>query len=136
MRRLFTAVLLFLLVVGACSVFPFGAAAQGEEDFSLTILHTNDVHARVEQFTKYGSTCGDQDAADGNCFGGVSRRVTELAKVRAEGGNSVLVDAGDQFQGTLFFIEYKGEDAPPFLNQMGYQAMALGNHEFDDGPAV
>jgi 5'-nucleotidase / UDP-sugar diphosphatase len=135
MKHILIAVVVFALAVGSLPVFPTVAVAQGE-DYTLTIVHTNDVHARVEQFTKYGSSCGEQDAADGNCFGGVARRVTELEKIRAEGGNMVLIDAGDQFQGTLFFIEYKGKAAQQFMNQMNYQAMAVGNHEFDDGPSV
>jgi 5'-nucleotidase/UDP-sugar diphosphatase len=110
------------------------AAAQG--GYTLTVLHTNDVHAHVLQFNSSGGDCSQADAAAGKCFGGVARRATEIAKVRAEGGNVLLVDAGDEFQGTLFYTKYKGEEAQRFMNEMGYQAMAVGNHEFDDGPGV
>jgi 5'-nucleotidase/UDP-sugar diphosphatase len=94
------------------------------------------VHAHVLQFNSSGGDCAQADAAAGKCFGGVARRATEIAKVRAEVGNVLLVDAGDEFQGTLFYTKYKGEEAQRFMNEMGYQAMAVGNHEFDDGPGV
>jgi 5'-nucleotidase/UDP-sugar diphosphatase len=110
------------------------AAAQG--GYTLTVLHTNDVHAHILQFNSSGGDCSQADAVAGKCFGGVARRATEIAKVRAEGGNVLLVDAGDEFQGTLFYTKYKGEEAQRFMNEMGYQAMAVGNHEFDDGPGV
>jgi 5'-nucleotidase/UDP-sugar diphosphatase len=111
------------------------ASAQGS-DFALTIVHTNDPHAHIAQFDKNGGICNQEDADQGQCFGGVARRVTMINRIRAEGGNMILVDAGDQFQGTLFYTQYKGQETVPFMNAMGYQAMAVGNHEFDDGPAV
>ncbi len=78
----------------------------------------------------------EQDAA-GECIGGVARRATEINRLRIEenGANTILLDAGDQFQGTLFYTQYKGKEAAQFMNELGYQAMAIGNHEFDDGPA-
>jgi len=109
--------------------------AQGG-DFTVTLLHTNDVHARIMQFDKYGGSCSDDAAAEGKCFGGVARRATKIAEIRAEGGNILLVDAGDQFMGTLFYTQYKGEEAQRFMNGMAYDAMAVGNHEFDDGPGT
>jgi 5'-nucleotidase len=110
------------------------ASAQGPVD--VIILHTNDVHGRVLQFSRFGGTCDEEDAAEGNCFGGVARRATAINDIRDEGGNVILVDAGDQFQGTLFYNQYKGEAAQRFMNAMGYDAMTIGNHEFDDGPGV
>jgi 5'-nucleotidase/UDP-sugar diphosphatase len=111
------------------------AGAQGNA-YTLTVLHTNDVHARILQFGDTGGACGEEDAAQGNCFGGVARRATKINEIRAEGGNLILVDAGDQFQGTLFYNKYKGEEAQTFMNELGYDAMTVGNHEFDDGPGV
>lgn len=105
--------------------------AQGIE-FKMTILHTNDVHAHHQPFDSSGGKC---DPAKG-CWGGAARTATMVNKVHGEGGNVLLVDAGDQFQGTLFYNQYKGDAAQTFMNAIGYQAMTLGNHEFDDGPAV
>jgi 5'-nucleotidase/UDP-sugar diphosphatase len=125
---------LTILVALLLSVVPVAGAQAGE--FTLIVLHTNDVHARVLQFDASGSTCGEEDAAEGNCFGGVARRATKINEIRDEGGNVILVDAGDQFQGTLFYNQYKGEEAQRFMNALGYEAMTIGNHEFDDGPGV
>jgi len=128
---LITLMLLVTLLVAGIPV----AMAQGGE-YTLTVLHTNDVHARILQLDQYGSSCGEEDAAEGKCFGGVARRATMIDEIRAEGDNLILVDAGDQFQGTLFYNEYKGEAAQRFMNALDYDAMAVGNHEFDDGPGV
>ncbi len=49
--------------------------------------------------------------------------------------NPIVVDAGDQFQGSLYYTQYRGLEAADYMPMLGYQAMAVGNHEFDDGPA-
>ena len=111
-------------------------ATMAAADYSLTILHTNDFHARFEPISKYDSGCGEEDNAEGKCFGGSARLVTALAEARARTNNSILVDGGDQFQGTLFYTYYKGTLAAEMMNKLGYDAMTVGNHEFDDGPEV
>lgn len=103
---------------------------------TLTILHTNDFHSRIEPINKYDSTCGAQDDAAGKCFGGSARLVTAIRAARAAAPNSLLVDGGDQFQGSLFYTYYKGQAAAEMMNVLGYDAMTVGNHEFDDGPEV
>ena len=55
-------------------------------------------------------------------------------RLKSRNENWLLVDAGDQFQGSLFYQYYKGDTAAEFMNGMAYDAMAVGNHEFDDGP--
>ena len=105
-------------------------------DYSLTILHTNDFHARFEPISRFDSGCSAEDNAEGKCFGGTARLVTAIADARARTNNSILVDGGDQFQGTLFYTYYKGAAAAEFMNQLGYDGMTVGNHEFDDGPEV
>ncbi|WP_299742864.1 cell wall-binding repeat-containing protein [uncultured Rossellomorea sp.] len=85
------------------------ASAEGEE-FDLTIMHTNDTHAHVE---------------------GYPRLVTAVNELRTEKANSLLVDAGDVFSGTLYFRQYLGQADLHFMNELGYDAMTLGNHEFD-----
>ncbi|XP_071801378.1 snake venom 5'-nucleotidase-like [Asterias amurensis] len=103
--------------------------------FDLTVLHTNDVHARFEQFTDKGGNCKDEDSMDGECYGGVARRVTKVREIRAQEDNVILLDGGDQFQGTMWFYLYKGRATSHFMNAIGYDVMAIGNHEFDNGPA-
>ncbi len=106
------------------------------ELFSLVVFHTNDCHARIREFNRFGNTCTQEESEAGEGFGGVARRATVLNQLRADMTNSLLLDGGDQFQGTLFYSLYKGGAAQIFMNELGYDAMTLGNHEFDDGPAV
>lgn len=122
-----------LLTSAAALALTAGAASA---DYSITILHTNDFHARFEPISKYDSTCGEEDNAAGDCFGGSPRLQTAITEAKARAGNYLLVDGGDQFQGTLFYTYYKGKLAAEMMNQMGYDAMTVGNHEFDDGPEV
>lgn len=70
------------------------------------------------------------------CFGGTARLVTAIKDAKARSNNAILVDGGDQFQGTLFYTYYKGKLAAEMMNMLGYDAMTVGNHEFDDGPEV
>ncbi|WP_116132967.1 bifunctional UDP-sugar hydrolase/5'-nucleotidase [Tropicimonas sp. IMCC34043] len=122
----------FLTSAAALALMAGSAAA----DYTLTILHTNDFHARFEPISKYDSSCPAEDNTDGKCFGGSARLATAIAEARARDENAVLVDGGDQFQGTLFYTFYKGKMAAEFMNRLGYDAMTVGNHEFDDGPEV
>ena len=122
----------FLMSAAALGLSAGAAAA----DYSLTILHTNDFHARFEPINKYDSGCSSEDNTEGKCFGGSARLMSAIRDARARLDNSLLVDGGDQFQGTLFYTYYKGKLAAEMMNLMGYDAMTVGNHEFDDGPEV
>ncbi|XP_041716774.1 5'-nucleotidase [Coregonus clupeaformis] len=95
--------------------------------WELTLLHTNDVHARVEETSNSYGKCTKPP-----CFAGVARRFTKIQEIRNREKNVMLLDAGDQFQGTVWFNVYKGAEAAYFMNKLGYDAMALGNHEFDN----
>ncbi len=122
----------FLASVAALGVTAGMAAA----DYNLTILHTNDFHARFEPISKYDGPCSSEDNGAGECFGGSARLITAITEARSRTNNSILVDGGDQFQGTLFYTYYKGKLAAEMMNHMGYDGMTVGNHEFDDGPEV
>lgn len=122
-----------ILTSAAALALTAGAAAA---DYSLTILHTNDFHARFEPINAYDSGCGEKDAAEGKCFGGSARLVTAIEAAKGRSNNWILVDGGDQFQGSLFYTYYKGAVSAEMMNKMGYTAMTVGNHEFDDGPEV
>ena len=104
--------------------------------YELTILHTNDFHARFEPISRFDSGCGAEDNLEGKCFGGTARLITAIQDARQRVGNSLLLDGGDQFQGTLYYTYYKGKVAAEMMNKLGYDAMTVGNHEFDDGPEV
>jgi len=113
-----------ILLTSAAMMVSAGAAYA---DYSLTILHTNDFHARFEPISKYDAGCSSEDNTEGKCFGGSARLVTAVEEARKRSNNSILVDGGDQFQGKL---------AAEMMNKLGYDAMTVGNHEFDDGPEV
>ena len=121
--------------LGTVAALALGAGA-AQADYSLTILHTNDFHDRYEPISAYDGPCSAEDNTAGECFGGSARLVTALADARARSNNTILVDGGDQFQGTLFYTFYKGVMTADFINRLGYDAMTVGNHEFDDGPEV
>lgn len=112
------------------------SAGLAKADYTLTILHTNDFHDRFEPISAFDSACSAEDATEKKCFGGSARLVTALAEARTRSNNSILVDGGDQFQGTLFYTYYKGKMTAEFMTKLGYDAMTVGNHEFDDGPEV
>ncbi|TKS86675.1 5'-nucleotidase [Collichthys lucidus] len=97
--------------------------------FEVTLLHTNDNHARIEETSVDSGKC----SSSGPCFAGVARRFTKVSEIRRKEKNVLFLDAGDQFQGTIWFNYYKGAEAAHFMNNLGYDVMAFGNHEFDNG---
>uniref|UniRef100_A0A8C3FXC8 5'-nucleotidase n=1 Tax=Cyclopterus lumpus TaxID=8103 RepID=A0A8C3FXC8_CYCLU len=106
-----------------------GFSSSSSAAWDLVLLHTNDVHARVEETSEFSGKCG----GGGGCFAGVARRATAVQRVRSTESNVLLLDAGDQFQGTVWFNFYKGAEAAHFMNELRYDAMVFGNHEFDNG---
>lgn len=112
------------------------SAGMASAEYTLHILHTNDMHSRIESINKYDSTCDAEGEAEGKCFGGVARMKSAIdaKKASLDNQNVIVLDAGDPFQGSLFYTTYKGAAEAEFMEQMGYDAMAVGNHEFDDGP--
>ena len=103
-------------------------------DYELNILHINDLHSRIEAINKYDSTCSAEEEGKGECFGGVARLKAAIDAQRQAmtGKNVLLLNAGDNFQGSLFYTTYKGAVEAEFLNLMKFDAMTVGNHEFDD----
>ena len=94
------------------------------ESHTLTILHTNDTHSQVEPLEE-----GKRDAK----FAGYARRMGLINQLRKEDPQLLLFDAGDFSQGTPYFNFYHGRIEVDAMNRMGYDAITLGNHEFDYG---
>ena len=92
---------------------------------SLTILHTNDWHSRIEPFPDDGGRNANR--------GGVVRRMQLIDEVRATQDNVLLLDSGDMFQGTPYFNFFAGELEMKLMTRMGYDAATIGNHDFDGG---
>ena len=128
---------LYRRLLGASAVLALGAGAAAA-DYTLHVLHVNDLHSRIESINRFDSTCNAEGEEKGECFGGVARLAAKVAEMRGEleaaGRNVVLLDAGDQFQGSLMYTTYKGAAEAEFMEKIGFDAMAVGNHEFDDGP--
>ncbi|QTK82274.1 5'-nucleotidase C-terminal domain-containing protein [Agrobacterium tumefaciens] len=105
-------------------------------DYELNILHINDFHSRIESINKFDSTCSAEEEGKNECFGGAARLLTAINQTRdalkGEGKNVLLLNAGDNFQGSLFYTTYKGTVEAEMLNAMKFDAMTVGNHEFDD----
>ena len=91
----------------------------------ITILHTNDVHSHIEPFSP-------NDTRNAN-MGGVARRASIIQKIRNENPNTLLLDAGDIFQGTPYFNFYGGELEFKLMSKLKYDAATIGNHDFDNG---
>lgn len=91
---------------------------------TLTIIHTNDTHSQVEPLEE-----GKRDAL----CGGYARRMGLINQERKKDPNLLLFDAGDFSQGTPYFNFYHGRVEIEAMNRMGYDAIMLGNHEFDNG---
>jgi 5'-nucleotidase len=90
----------------------------------LTILHTNDLHSQIDPLPANDLYAGR---------GGLARHATLVRRIRAENRNTLLVDAGDVFQGTPYFNLYRGEAEYRAMSAVGYDVVTLGNHDFDNG---
>lgn len=119
MRKL--SLISFLLIV-LVALAPTALAQDEAEPFAITILHTNDTHASHQP--------------NNNGDGGAARQATVMKQIAAEVENVLLLDGGDRFTGTLYHTLYLGQDQVQIMNALGYDAMTLGNHEFDNGDQV
>lgn len=91
----------------------------------ITILHTNDVHSHIDPFPKNDPLNPSE--------GGVIARANLINTLKLENPNTLVLDAGDVFQGTPYFNFFEGEIELKLMSKMGYNASTLGNHEFDNG---
>lgn len=112
--------------LAAMNLIPLNYFANSKKDYTkLTILHTNDVHSRIEPFPtndpKYPG------------LGGAARRASLIQKIRATEQHVLLMDAGDIFQGTPYFNKYSGEIDFKLMSLMNYDVATIGNHDFDNG---
>ncbi|XP_060524942.1 apyrase-like isoform X2 [Cylas formicarius] len=108
--------LIFRLSVGAESVF------------ELSVIHLNDFHSRFDEVSHSGGNCKNASA----CVGGFARIYTQIRQMKAENPDAVLLNAGDNFQGSLYYTIGKWNITQEFLNKIDWDAVVLGNHEFDD----
>lgn len=114
MNKKYSTIFIFLL----CGVFVFGQK-------NIVILHTNDTHSRIEPIPETDKSAPDK--------GGVVRRAAYVEQIRNQNKNVLLFDAGDFLQGTPYFNLFKGKVETEAMNLLKYDAVTLGNHEFDYG---
>lgn len=95
-----------------------------EKQPHITVLHTNDTHSQIEPFDLNHSRYANQ--------GGVSRRATLIDQIRKENPNTLLLDAGDIFQGTPYFNYFKGALEFKLMSLLKYDVATIGNHDFDN----
>ena len=113
-----------------CSVWLLAAAPVAEiqaaepEPVTLTLLHTNDLHSH---FRPDKSPLG---------LGGVARLKTQVQKIRSENPDALLVDAGDWSEGSIYFAHQKGASILKMMDEIGYDAAVIGNHDWLNGPDV
>jgi len=124
-RRIFLKRAAWSSLVLANPGFPLYASANEPEFAHLTILHTNDVHSRIDPFP--------MDGGRNQGLGGVAKRASMIARLRKQNKNVLLLDAGDIFQGTPYFNFFGGELEMKLMSQMNYDISTMGNHDFDAG---
>ncbi len=122
----------------ACLLLPMHRLRAGTVAHRLTLIHMNDFHSRHEPVGAGALDCPvAHPGAD--CLGGAAHLATAIARARAAaeaaGRTVLLLDAGDQFQGSLFYTAWHGDAELAVMHALGTEAMAVGNHEFDNGPA-
>lgn len=115
---IFGALLLHVTVVAAPE-----AHARPADDFTLIIIHTNDLHSHDEPYR-----------LDGKIVGGAGRIAHVIRQLKEKNKDALVVDAGDIFQGSMLYTHYHGAVEVELLNKLGYDIYTIGNHEFDDGP--
>lgn len=98
----------------------------------MTLLHVNDIHVKMEETNKYSSACKQADQAAGKCYGGVARLAGAVKKIKSNTPNVLWLNAGDFYQGTIWYTQFKWRVVSLFNNLLDFDAMTLGNHEFDD----
>lgn len=123
-RKFLTTCAVFGASLALSKQFKSSASMMNADETIITILHTNDTHSQIDPLPENDRNAGK---------GGVLRRATLVKRVRKENPNTLLVDAGDAFQGTPYFNFYKGEVEYKSMSAIGYNAGTLGNHEFDNG---
>lgn len=113
----------FQIVVLVSFMLSMGLSVYGQNTKELIILQTSDVHSRIEPINQKG----DRNYGEG----GFVRRATFLREFRKEHENVLLFDCGDISQGTPYYNMFQGEVEIKLMNEMGYDGMTIGNHEFD-----
>ncbi|XP_037962597.2 apyrase [Plutella xylostella] len=121
--------IIFLIIL----VFSASVSAQGnttQSAYELNIIHYNDFHARFVETSPFGGACNPAVAP---CIGGFARLATTIRDSLAEDPESLVLNGGDSFQGTIWYNLLRWNVTYDFMNMIPHTAHAFGNHEFDNG---
>ena len=111
-----------------------GVYYPGRSDlFELSVIHLNDFHARFEQTGPYSGACRKENEEKRDCVGGIARVSTAVNRLINERPNPIFLNAGDHFQGTLWYNVHRWNVTGTFMNMLPHDVMTIGNHEFDNG---
>ncbi|MBO4335767.1 MAG: bifunctional metallophosphatase/5'-nucleotidase [Desulfovibrio sp.] len=130
-KPLFKVLLVFCAALLLASCAPKQPHHAVDTKADLLILHTNDTHSHIAGIDKDGGACFD----DKNCRGGLARIAAAIKDAKAQGANVLALDAGDMFQGTLFYSVNKSPMLAELNKLVPWDASTLGNHEWDEGCA-
>ena len=126
------------LLAAAAALLPMRRLRAGFVAHRITVIYMNDFHSRHEPVDARALACRP-GAPAADCLGGAAHLATAIRRIRADaaaaGRAVLLLDAGDQFQGSLFYTAWHGDAELAVMHELGTEAMAVGNHEFDNGPA-
>ena len=137
MKRIFRVIGVFII---AASLGGFWGCVSGvrradtpPSPMTLSVLHVNDTHSHLEPVPSSLKLAGEKTYLE---MGGFARLATKARQIRAQHENVLLLHGGDAVQGTLYFTRFLGAADFELLNRIGFDAMTIGNHEFDKGPQV
>ena len=119
--------MIFLFAFCILSILRFSSG------FNLTVLHVNDVHSHFEEVSLNTGTCKEDMKRREECYGGVARMATYIRQTRASDPDTLLLNGGDFYQGTMWYSVFKYQPVVEFSNLLNYTAGSLGNHDWDDG---
>ncbi|CAB4062621.1 NT5E [Lepeophtheirus salmonis] len=122
--------LIILLAVGCVPITEAKSIPSESSNISFDLLHVNDIHAHFDPINAKNGRCHAQRE---NCYGGFPRLVSAVKHHRSSVEKSIFLNAGDYYQGTIWYSVFKYKAVMEFANILNYTAMSLGNHEFDDG---
>ncbi|XP_043470032.1 apyrase-like [Leptopilina heterotoma] len=114
--------------------FSIGGSLRNSNLFELSVIHFNDFHARFLQTGPASDIC-NEEMHESTCIGGVARVYTASKKLLNERPNGIFLNAGDMYQGTIWYNLFKWNVTVEFMNMLPHDAMTIGNHDFDNGIA-
>ncbi len=127
MKKTYLSIISLFIVMGL--FVGCGSSSSSDENYKLSIFHVNDTHSHIEGESMTLEFDGVETSVS---VGGYARYVTKLNELKENKPNSLILNAGDVFQGTLYYSLFKGEADAAVMNLISWDAYALGNHEFDD----